>query len=41
VTKVVKYATDITAQKRSQLDLAALIQAAAAGKLDRRLDATG
>ena len=41
VTKIVKYATDVTAQKRSQLDLAALIQAAAAGQLDRRLDTTG
>jgi methyl-accepting chemotaxis protein len=41
VTKVVKYATNITAQKRSQLALAELILAAAAGHLDRRLDATG
>ena len=39
--KVVKYATDITAQKRGQQDLARLIAAASAGKLDQRIDATG
>ena len=38
--KVVKYATDITAQKRGQQELARLIMLATAGKLDERIDAT-
>lgn len=41
VAKVVKYATDITAQKRGQQDLARLIAAASAGKLDQRIDVAG
>jgi methyl-accepting chemotaxis protein len=39
--KVVKYATDITLEKRGQQDLARLITAASGGKLDQRIDATG
>jgi methyl-accepting chemotaxis protein len=39
--KVVKYATDITLQKRGQAELARLITQATAGKLDERIDAAG
>jgi len=39
--KVIKYAADITMQKRGQAAFAALIAQAAAGKLDERIDTTG
>ena len=40
VVKVVKFATDITAQKRGEEELARLINAATSGRLDERIDAS-